>query len=150
MKPLIVLLAVFTIAAFALRLIDGHFELAFAARIAMAVMLLFTASGHFAFTKGMAMMIPAPVPFKTPLVYLTGIFEIMAAFGLLIHSYQQVSGYALIVFFVIMLPANIYAAINHIDYQKGTTSGPGVSYLWFRVPLQALFIAWVYVSAILY
>jgi hypothetical protein len=49
-------------------------------------------------------------------------------------------GMALIIFFVVMLPANINAAVKHIDYQKGTTDGSGVNYLWFRVPLQVFFI----------
>lgn len=30
----------------------------------------------------------------------------------------------------------------------GTPDGPGARYLWFRVPLQGLFIAWVYFSAV--
>jgi len=150
MKPLVVLLTAFIIAAIILKLINNQLNFAFAARIAMTAMLLFTAMGHFAFTKGMAMMVPKPVPFKEFMVYLTGFFEILAAAGLLLNSYYHITGYALIVFFAVMLPANIYAAINHVDYQKGTTEGPGLKYLWFRVPLQILFIVWVYTAAILY
>jgi uncharacterized membrane protein len=111
-------------------------------------MLLFTAIGHFAFTKGMSMMIPSIVPFKTELVYLTGVLEILFGIGLLIPSLRMYSGWALIIFFMLLLPANINAAINHIDYQKGTFDGTGVSYLWFRVPLQILFIVWTYLCAI--
>jgi hypothetical protein len=29
-----------------------------------------------------------------------------------------------------ILPANINAAINKVDYQKGTADGKGLSYLW--------------------
>ncbi|WP_331145734.1 hypothetical protein [Hymenobacter sp.] len=47
-------------------------------------------------------------------------------------------------FFVLILPANIHAALHHINYQKGTTDGPGPRYLWFRIPLQLLFIAWTW------
>jgi uncharacterized membrane protein len=50
----------------------------------------------------------------------------------------------LIVFFLSILPANVNAAIKRIDYQKGTSTGKGVQYLWFRVPLQLFFIGWVY------
>jgi hypothetical protein len=42
-----------------------------------------------------------------------------------------------------MTPGNIKAAVNHIDYQKGTNNGPGPTYLWFRIPLQLFFIGWV-------
>ncbi|MEO1547604.1 MAG: hypothetical protein AAFU74_12745 [Bacteroidota bacterium] len=148
MKPLIVLLASFVIAIFAIKLVTKQYDVALSARIAMAMMLCFTAIGHFAFTKGMSMMLPQFVPFKTSLVYLTGIFEILLAVGLLIPKLQVLSGWALILFLVLMLPANIYAAFHQVNYQKGTFDGHGLSYLWFRIPLQLLFIVWTYVSAI--
>jgi len=50
---------------------------------------------------------------------------------------------ALILFFILILPANILAALKKVDYQKGTNDGPGAGYLWFRIPLQIFFIAWV-------
>jgi uncharacterized membrane protein len=50
----------------------------------------------------------------------------------------------LILFFILLLPANIYAALKHVDCQKGTFEGSGVQYLWFRVPLQVLLIVWTY------
>lgn len=109
----------------------------------MAAMLLFTAIGHFAFAKGMTMMLPDFVPFKKQVVYLTGVIEATAAAGLLIGSLREVTAILLIVFFVLVLPANIYSALKNVDYQKGTNEGPSVNYLWFRVPLQLFFIAWV-------
>ncbi len=148
MKPLIVLLVSFVIALIVTRLIVGDFNVALSGRIAMALMLAFTAIGHFAFTKGMVMMIPDFIPFKKALVYFTGVIEILAAAGLLISSYQVLTAWLLIVFFIVLLPANINAAIRHIDYQKGTFTGSGLTYLWFRVPLQILFILWTYFSAI--
>ncbi|MEO1484096.1 MAG: hypothetical protein AAFU57_00025 [Bacteroidota bacterium] len=53
MKPLIVLLTSFVIAIFAVKWVTKQYDFALSARIAMAVMLCFTAIGHFAFTKGM-------------------------------------------------------------------------------------------------
>jgi uncharacterized membrane protein len=111
-------------------------------------MLLFTASGHFVFTQGMSMMMPDFIPYKAELVYLTGFIEIAAAVALHIPSLRVPSAWLLIVFFLLILPANIHAAIKQVDYQKGTYEGSGLSYLWFRVPLQILFIAWTYLSSI--
>jgi uncharacterized membrane protein len=150
MKPLILLLVVFGIAALVIRLTATQADMALAARIAMAAMLLFTAIGHFMFTKGMTMMLPASVPFKAGVIYLTGILEIAGAAGLLVPSVRTGAACALIVFFILLLPANIYAAILHIDYEKGTYAGKGLSYLWFRIPLQVFFIVWVYISAVLH
>lgn len=148
MKPLIVLLLSFTISIFIIKIIKKEYDFALSARIAMSIMLLFTAIGHFAFTKGMSMMIPKIIPFKESIIYLTGIFEILLALGLIIPKFQTVSGWALIVFLLLMLPANIYASLNHVNYQKGTFDGNGLIYLWFRIPLQFLFIIWAYISAI--
>jgi uncharacterized membrane protein len=147
-KPLIVLLTSFAIALIATKLTIGKFDIALSARVAMALMLVFTAIAHFAFTKGMVMMIPDFIPFKKGMVYFTGFIEMAAAAGLLIPNFQVLTGWLLILFFIMLLPANINAAIRHIDYQKGTFEGTGVNYLWFRVPLQILFILWTYFAAI--
>jgi uncharacterized membrane protein len=150
MKPLIVLLTAFTIALFAIKIISHKYDFAFSARIAMSAMLMFTAIGHFIYTKGMAVMMPDFIPFKTEMVYLTGVIEILAAIGLHIPDLRVITAWLLILFFFLILPANIRAAIEHIDYEKGTFDGKGVNYLWFRVPLQILFIVWTYMSAIRY
>lgn len=148
MKPLIVLLSVFIISLLITKVFKNGFDIALSGRIAMSAMLVFTAIGHFAFNKGMTMMLPDFIPFKAEVVYLTGIIEIAAAIGLFIPSLRIVTAWFLIAFFVLILPANIHAAIKQIDYQKGTFEGNGLIYLWFRVPLQLLFIAWTYLSAI--
>jgi uncharacterized membrane protein len=148
MKPLIILLSVFAVSLLTTKLVRGNFELALSGRIAMSAMLVFTAVGHFAFTKGMAMMLPNFIPYKTETVYLTGIIEIAAAIGLFIPNFRVVTAWLLIAFFIVILPANIYAAVKHINYQKGTFDGNGFTYLWFRIPLQIVFIIWTYLSAI--
>lgn len=148
MKPLIVLLLSFVVSIFVVKWINKEYDFALSARIAMSIMLVFTAIGHFAFTKGMSMMIPKFIPYKETFVYLTGLFEILLAIGLLIPRLKQFTGYTLIIFLVLMLPANIYSSINHVNYQKGTFDGHGLVYLWFRIPLQILFIIWTYICSI--
>jgi len=148
MKPLIILIVVFTVCLLILKILFHKYEIPPSGRIAMSAMLIFTAIGHFAFTKGMAMMIPDFIHFKTELVFITGVIEIAAAIGLLIPPLQNITGILLIAFFALLLPANINAAIHHVDYQKGTYAGNGLSYLWFRIPLQILFIVWTYMCCI--
>lgn len=148
MKPLIVLLFCFVISILVIKIIKKEYDFTLSARIAMSIMLVFTAVGHFVFTKGMSMMIPKFIPFKEVFVYLTGIFEILLAIGLLIPKLKTISGWTLIVFLLLMLPANIYASMNNVNLQKGTFDGNGLVYLWFRIPLQILFIIWTYISTI--
>ena len=144
MKPFFVLLIVFLLALVVVKITNGWWNYIFAGNLAMSLMLVFTSIGHFAFPKGMSMMMPGYIPFKKELVYATGLIEIAAATGLLIPSIRHLTAILLIVFFICVLPANIYAAINKVNYQKATYGGPGPTYLWFRVPLQVLFIAWVW------
>ncbi|MDO5970334.1 DoxX family protein [Flavivirga aquimarina] len=150
MKPLIVLISASLILLFALKIITGKPDLIFSARIGMSIMLLFTALGHFIFSEGMALMVPSIVPFKKQIVYFTGVIEIAAAIGLHIPKLRLVTAWLLIIFFILVFPANIRASLENINYQKATYNGNGLTYLWFRVPLQILFIVWVYISSIKY
>lgn len=148
MKPEIILIAVTLIAMLTNKLRKGTYAPARAGRTGMAAMLILTGIGHFLFTKGMAMMLPAFLPGKEVIVYLTGIAEFVAAAGLLTDRYSTVTAWAVIAFFILITPANIYAALHHVDLQKGTYDGPGPGYLWYRIPLQLFFIGWVYFSTL--
>lgn len=148
MKPLIVLLVISILSVVALKFTTGNFNFLYAGRIGMSVMLLFTALGHFMYPEGMALMIPDFLPFKMEWIYLTAGIEILAAIGLQIPQLRGLTGGLLIVFFVLVLPANIKAAIDHLDYQNASYTGMGTVYLWFRVPLQMAFIAWVYLTSL--
>ncbi|MDO6739405.1 hypothetical protein Q4548_16220 [Wenyingzhuangia sp. 2_MG-2023] len=150
MKPLIVLLLSFTISLFVIKITQKEYDLFLSARISISIMFLFTAIGHFIYTKGMSMMIPSAIPYKETLVHLTGVFEILVAISILIPKMKEISGWIFIIFLLLMLPANIYAAINNVNFQKGTFNGNGITYLWFRIPLQIFFILWIYLSSIKY
>ncbi|PLK44445.1 hypothetical protein [Emticicia sp. TH156] len=148
MKPLFVLLGTFAVSLLVTRLGRSTFDVTLAGRIALAVMLVFTATGHFIFTRGMTAMLPAFVPFRAFMVYLTGVLEILAAVGLFVPGLWVLTGYLLVLFFILILPANIYAAANHLNYETGATNGKGLAYLWFRVPFQLLLMGWAWYFAI--
>jgi uncharacterized membrane protein len=143
MKPLIILLIVFMTGASVCRIASGDWQLITSGNIAMCAMLCFTALGHFLFTQGMAKMMPVFIPFRKEIVFLTGFLEIAMGVALLFPSMRHGVGIILIVFLLLVLPANIYAALRHINYETGATDGKGIGYLWIRVPMQVLFIAWV-------
>ena len=143
MKPPFVLLIAGLLTTGIAKLTTGDWHAALAGNIGMCAMLLFTALGHFMFSNGMAAMIPGPIPFKRPLVHATGIAEIVLGLALLFPAARQTAAVALIVLLCLMLPANIYAAMNHINYETAEPRGKGPRYLWFRIPLQLFFIAWI-------
>ncbi|GGF28271.1 hypothetical protein GCM10011339_15600 [Echinicola rosea] len=105
-------------------------------------MLVFTAMGHVMFTSGMAKMVPAFIPSKTAVVYFTGLVEIAAAIGLHLRSTQRLTGMLLLIFFILILPANINASLQELNYKTGQSNGPGVAYLWFRIPFQLFLMIW--------
>jgi len=144
MKPLLVLLIVFGLATIISKIFFHQWNLNFCGNLAMSIMLFFTAVAHFAFNQGMAMMLPPFIPAKQLVVFMTGLIEILAGIGLLIKPYRHITSILLIIFFIVILPANVYAAINKVDYEKGSYSGTGLKYLWFRIPLQMFFIEWVW------
>lgn len=110
-------------------------------RVAMAIMLLFTGVAHFYKTVEMVQMMPDFLPAKKEIVYVTGIFEILAAVGLLFSRTAYLTSLFLIIFFLTILPANIIGAIKQVAI-GGMENGP--AYLFFRIPLQFLFIWWTY------
>jgi len=144
MKPLFVLLIVYI----ALLAFGSHTTFykgnLFAGNIAMGVMLLFTAIGHFKFKTSMAAMIPLYIPKKVEIVLFTGVLEILFAIGLGFENTRYYTGISLIIFFLAILPANIYAAKHQINYEDLYKPGPGIKYLWFRIPFQFFLIAWVW------
>jgi uncharacterized membrane protein len=148
MIPLIVLIAASGTALLVLRVNRGRIEYTRAAILGMSAMLLFTAMGHFMFTDGMVAMLPDFIPYKQIIVYFTGGIEILAAIGLQIPTLRRSTSLLLILFFMLILPANIKAAVDQLNYQTGANDGVGMDYLWFRVPLQLLFIGWVYVFGV--
>ncbi len=149
MKPLVILGIAFILVLAATRVTSGNFDFHRAGRIAIAVMLIFTGIAHFIYTNGMTMMLPDIIAFRKLLVLLTGLAEIGAAAGLLTSQFATLSAWFVMLFFILVLPANIYAAYHHVDYERSNHDGVGTGYLWFRVPLQLFFIAWVYISVIL-
>ena len=113
------------------------------ARDALSLMLVFTGISHFTFMKeDFVRMMPPSIPWPRAMVYFTGICEIAGAVGLLLPEFRRVAAYALITFFLAVLPANIHAARAGV-----TLRGKPATSLWLRIPMQILFIGIAFWSA---
>jgi uncharacterized membrane protein len=73
--------------------------------------------------------------------YATGVFELLAAVAILITPLSRDVGLAICAFLLLILPSNIYAAFQRVDF-GGHAAGP--MYLLVRIPLQLFLIGWVY------
>lgn len=110
----------------------------------MAAMLVVTAAAHFVPAGITAMpnhadlvrMVPPMVPFPSAAVYATGVVELLGAAGLVLAATRRAAGIGLAVLYVLLLPANIYAAVAQVPFGDGEAAP-----LWLRIPLQVLYIA---------
>lgn len=142
MAPLVFLLGTFAVLYLGNRLLLGRrLSMSFIGRASMAVMLVVTGISHFTNTEEMIAIMPDFVPAKRELVYFTGVCELLAVVGLLWDKTARLTSILLIVFFVLVLPANIAGSLKSVEF-GGMEYGP--LYLLFRVPLQIFFIWWVW------
>ena len=111
------------------------------ARIGLSLFFIFTAIGHFIRTEEMAAMLPLAVPFRIELIYFTGVLELLGAVGVWIPGLTRLTGLLLILMLIGILPANIYSAINRIEFGG---HGAGPAYLLIRIPFQLFVIWWTY------
>jgi uncharacterized membrane protein len=115
-----------------------------AGRGALVIMFLFTGTSHFTSMKyDFAAMIPDPLPNGLWVIYLTGVFEIAGAVGLLIPQTRKLAGICLVLLLVAMFSANVNAALNAIPL-----SGQDPTPLWLRTPIQLLYIGMVWWTSV--
>ena len=113
------------------------------ARVGLSLFFLFTSIGHFIKTEAMAEMLPPSVPYRTGLIYLTGILELLGGVGVWIPGLTRLTGLLLILMLMGILPSNIYSAMNRVDFGG---HGAGPAYLLVRIPFQLFVIWWTYVA----
>lgn len=96
--------------------------------------------GHILHPQGVVDLIPPFFPLRLESSYASGVLEL--AFAVLIWTrWARITGWAIIVYLLLVLPFNIYGwtvASNVPSYANAPY------YLWIRIPLQAVFIAFAW------
>ncbi len=109
--------------------------------------LLFVAAGvnHFLNPTFYLQIIPPIFPAPAALMIISGACEIAGGVGLLIRRLRRAAGWGLIALLIAVFPANIYMV-----FMPHLPAGMDVPVwaLWLRLPLQAVFIGWVWLVAI--
>ncbi len=109
--------------------------------------LLFLAAGvlHFVMPGFFDRIVPPWVPNARVATYVSGVFEIVGAIGLLIPATRVVAAWGLIALLVAVLPANIHM----LNQARAAHASAGfIAGLWLRLPLQPLLMWWVWRVAI--
>jgi uncharacterized membrane protein len=128
MAVLIVLWATFAIAVLAKQGLSKPMTYRRCGQIAIAAMFVFAGLSHFGLADGMVAMLPEFVPFRYGIIYVTGLIEIGLAGGLLWPPTVAIAGMLAIAFLIAVFPANIYAAINSVDFGGNSAAPPIYSF----------------------
>jgi uncharacterized membrane protein len=98
---------------------------------------------HFVIPRVYKRIVPPYLPAPTALVYASGVAEIAGGVGLITNRHRRLASRWLIATLVAVFPANLHMALHPDDFSE--VPG-GAASLWARLPVQALFIAWVHAA----
>ena len=105
----------------------------------LAVFFIYFGIDHFINVEFYLSIMPPAFPLHLEAVYISGLFEILGGMCVLIPSLRRIAGLGLIVLLISVYPANIYMAITPEAFPEIS-----IELLYFRLPLQFLFIYWAY------
>jgi uncharacterized membrane protein len=113
-------------------------------RVLAAIGFVGAGTMHFLRPEFFRRIVPPVFPSPVALVAISGFFEIVGGLGLLCRPLRRAAGWGLIALLIAVFPANIYMAIN-----PGRTAGSIPLWaLWLRLPLQGVFVVWVWFVAL--
>ncbi len=95
---------------------------------------------HFINPRPYRAIMPPWIPAPDAMVALSGVAEIAGGVGMLREPTRRAAGWWLTATLVAIFPANLHMALHPEQYPM--VPG-GIKSLWARLPLQAVFIAWV-------
>ncbi|MEO6578845.1 MAG: DoxX family protein [Candidatus Limnocylindria bacterium] len=107
-------------------------------RLALAAIMAVAGVAHLVSPRPFMAHLPDVVPLRGELVAITGILEIVLAAGLIgPRRWRRPAGLALAAYFVLVFPANVYAAISQVPIDGIPTGW----IRWARLPLQLPLVA---------
>jgi len=105
----------------------------------LSVFFVYFGIDHFVNPDFYLSIMPPAFPLHAEAVYISGFFEILGGICVLIPSLRKLAGCGLIALLIAVYPANIYMAITPEAFPEMS-----IGLLYFRLPLQFLFIYWAY------
>ena len=108
-------------------------------RYLMALFYIVAGANHFINPDFYVRMMPSVLPWPLEIVWITGVMEIALGIMVLIPAWVRVASWGLIFLLVAVFPANLNMAFN-----ENLHFGIQPIWLYLRLPLQFVFIAWAY------
>ncbi|HIB73723.1 MAG TPA: DoxX family protein [Candidatus Marinimicrobia bacterium] len=107
--------------------------------ILMTLFYIMAGTNHFINPDWYVRIVPPILPFKTAIVYISGILEIILGTLLIFPKTRFIASWGLILLLVAVYPANIYVALTNGEVMDTT---PLIA--WGRLPFQFVFIGLAY------
>ena len=107
--------------------------------IIMSLFYIMAGTNHFINPDWYVRIVPPILPFKTAIVYISGILEIILGTLLIFPKTRFIASWGLILLLVAVYPANIYVALTNGEVMDTT---PLIA--WGRLPFQFVFIGLAY------
>ncbi len=115
------------------------------ARWSLAAFFVAAGINHFVFPATYAAIVPDWIRWAGVAVFWSGVFEIAGGVGVLVPAFRRAAAWGSIALLLAVFPANVDAALNGMEL-FGQSVPEWV--LWVRLPVQGLFIAWVWWSCL--
>ncbi len=107
--------------------------------IIMTLFYIMAGTNHFINPDWYVRIVPPILPFKTAIVYISGILEIILGSLLIFPKTRFIAAWGLIILLVAVYPANIYVALTNGGVMDTT---PLIA--WGRLPFQFVLIGLAY------
>ncbi|MBL4836331.1 MAG: DoxX family protein [Kordiimonadaceae bacterium] len=95
--------------------------------------------GHFTQTEQFVAIMPPYMPFHLEAVYVSGVFELLGAFGILWAKSRRIAGLGLFALVIMVTPANIHMWLNAEDFPNFSMT---YHYVGLTVQLVLLYVIW--------
>jgi uncharacterized membrane protein len=105
----------------------------------LALLMVAAGVNHFRNPRFYLRIMPPYLPWHGPLVFLSGVAEVLLGVGLVVPQTSRLAAWGLIALFVAVFPANLYMTMNPERFKK---LHPAL--LWLRLPLQGILILWAW------
>lgn len=107
-------------------------------QVVLALFLIYGGVQHFLKPTFYEPFVPAFLPAKTMIVYLSGVVEIVLGILLLVPKYTKLAATGIIILMLVFLPVHVW------DVFSETPAIGSRQAALIRLPFQFLFIAWAY------
>lgn len=94
---------------------------------------------HFIKPKIYLKIMPPYLPYHLPLVYLSGLFELVFGAMVMYPETQQIGAWGIIITLIGVFPANVYMLTSYKGKRLWFRAA-----LWLRLPLQGFLVYWAF------